>query len=173
MSVQEAQWRWNSELLSYDPRRLDKLVEGLRRAGVPEGAGTDVPIDRYMALVKSRGDGRFDVTGASEIETMAAGRLYDRGARFIDIRTRQAYAKGHIPGAINLSAVFDLSREALMKVADPEDEVVFYCNSKYCTYSAFAAAKAVAWGYTKVHLLAEGLPEWEADHCPVEVASSQ
>jgi TolB-like protein/DNA-binding winged helix-turn-helix (wHTH) protein/rhodanese-related sulfurtransferase/Flp pilus assembly protein TadD len=173
MSVQEAQWYWNGDLFSYYRPYVDKLVEGLRKAGVPEGAGMDIPLDRYKALVKRGVDGEFRVEGATEITALAAGSLYDRGVPFIDVRTHVGYANGHVPRAINLSLVFNLSREQLMKVAGPNDEVVFYCHSKYCEYSALAAAKAIAWGYTRVYRLTGGFPAWKDADCPVEVAANQ
>ena len=51
MSVQEAQWRWHGDLFGYHRPYVDKLVEGLRKAGVTEGAGMDVSLDRYRALI--------------------------------------------------------------------------------------------------------------------------
>ena len=38
MTVQEAQWYWNGDLFDYHRPYVDKMVEGLRKAGVPEGA---------------------------------------------------------------------------------------------------------------------------------------
>ena len=37
MSVQEAQWQWHGDLFSHHPPYVAGLVDGLRRAGVPEG----------------------------------------------------------------------------------------------------------------------------------------
>jgi adenylate cyclase len=171
MSVQEPQWYWNGNLFNYHRPYVSKLVEGLRKAGVPEGAGMDVPFDQYKLLVTRGSDGEFSVKGATKLSALAAGALYDRGVLFVDVRSRGAFANDHIPGAVNLSVVFDLSDKELAKVAGPKDEVVFYCSSSYCEYSAIAAAKAVTWGYTRVYLLAGGLPAWVNANCPIEVAS--
>jgi rhodanese-related sulfurtransferase len=70
---------------------------------------------------------------------------------------------------VNLSLVVDLSRDTLAGVAGPDDEVAFYCHGKYCPYSAFGSAKAVAWGYRRVYHFAGGFPEWEDAGYPVEV----
>ena len=171
MSVQEAQWYWNGDLFSYHQPYVDKLVEGLRKAGVAEGAGTDVPFSRFAGLVKLRYDGALDVQGVAVIGAVRAGALYDRGARFIDVRNYTAFAQGHIPGAVNLPFVSSLSREELNKVVTSDNEIVFYCQSKNCGYSAFASAKAVTWGYSKVYLLDGGLPAWKDADCPITVAS--
>jgi adenylate cyclase len=173
MSVQEPQWYWNGNLFSYHRPYVSKLVEGLRKAGIPEGAGMDVSLDQYKALVTRGSDGEFSVKGATKLTALAAGALYDRGVLFVDVRSHGAFANDHVPGAINLSVVFDLSDKELAKVAGRKNEMVFYCSSSYCEYSAIAAAKAVAWGYTRVYLLAGGLPAWIDANCPIEVASKQ
>jgi DNA-binding winged helix-turn-helix (wHTH) protein/rhodanese-related sulfurtransferase/tetratricopeptide (TPR) repeat protein len=171
MTVQEAQWNWHGNLFGYDRSAIDSLTDGLRRAGLQEGAGTDLPLGSYMDLIKRGEGGQFTVRGAVGLHALAAGALFDRGVRFIDVRPHAGYAGGHVPRAVNLSLVTELSREELLKVTRPDDEVVFYCNSGYCEYSAIAAAKAVRWGYTHVYLLNGGVPAWESADCPVEVAS--
>jgi TolB-like protein/DNA-binding winged helix-turn-helix (wHTH) protein/rhodanese-related sulfurtransferase len=170
MSVQEAQWYWNVNLFHYHRPYVERLVEGLRKAGVPEGAGMDLPIDRYKSLIKRVGDGEYDVEGATEVDAATAKALRDRGVPFVDVRAHPDYAKGHVPGAVNLSLVFDLSKEALMKVADLDDEIAFYCHTKYCDYSAYASAKAVVWGYKRVYRFAGGFPEWLNAGYPVEIS---
>jgi adenylate cyclase len=173
MSVQEAQWRWHGDLFSYHRPYIEKLVEGLRKAGVPEGSGMDVSFNRYRALIHRQDDGGFTVDGVRDLAALSAGTLFDRGVRFVDVRAHGGYSQGHVPGAINLSLVFDLSKDALMKVARPQDQIVFYCDSKYCEYSAIAAAKAVLWGYTRVYRIAGGVPAWKDANCPMEVASKK
>ena len=79
------------------------------------------------------------------------------------------YENGHIPKAINLSLVTGLSREALAKVAGKEDEVVFYCQGRNCTHAAYASAKAVAWGYTRVYYFAGGFLEWDDEGYPLVI----
>jgi rhodanese-related sulfurtransferase len=104
---------------------------------------------------------------------LTAGGLFDRGVTFIDVRAPTGYASGHVRGAVNLPVVTDLSKENLMKVAAPGEEVVFYCHSRYCEDSAIAAAKAILWGYTRVYRLAGGVPAWERANCPVELTSAK
>jgi rhodanese-related sulfurtransferase len=90
---------------------------------------------------------------------------------FVDVRAHPDYDSGHVPGAVNLSLVFDLSRDTLEQVAGPDEEVVFYCHTKYCDYSAFASAKAVLWGWHKVYRFSGGYPEWVNAGYPVEPAA--
>ena len=48
MTVQEALWYWSGDLLDYHRPYADMLAEGLRKAGVPAGAGTDVSFARKL-----------------------------------------------------------------------------------------------------------------------------
>ncbi len=171
MSLEEAKWYWNVDMLNYHRPYVETLVDGLRKAGIPEGAGADMPFELFAALLKRRPDGAFEVIGATELGALPAGSLFDRSVRFIDVRSHAAYVRGHVPGAINLSLVSNLSKEELRKVAKSDDEIVFYCQSKYCGQSAIAAAKAVAWGYKKVYLLDGGLPAWKDADCPTTAES--
>jgi len=171
MTVQEAQWHWNGDLQGYHRPYVEQLVAGLRKAGVPEGAGTDVSFEEYNALIHRGNDGEFDVDGVPELAALTAGVLFDHGVQFVDVRTSAGYASGHVPRAVNLSLVSKLSKDELMKVAEPNDQIVFYCSSRYCEDSAIAAAKSILWGYSRVYRLAGGVPAWKEADCPTEVAS--
>ena len=103
----------------------------------------------------------MDVDGATEVDVATAKTLRDQGIPFVDVRAHVDYANGHVPGSANLSLVVDLSKEELAKVAGPDDEVAFYCHSKYCSYSALASAKAVVWGYKRVYRFRRRLPRVE------------
>lgn len=170
MTVQEAQWRWNGGVPGHHRPYAERLVAGLRKAGVPEGAGADISPDRYATLVYKGNDGEFAVDGAPELAALTAGSLFDRGVTFVDVQSSAGYAAAHVPRAINLSLVSKLSKDELMKVARPEKPIVFYCGSRYCADAAIAAAKAVLWGYTQVYRLEGGVPGWKKADCPTEIA---
>ena len=48
--------------------------------------------------------------------------------------------------------------------------MAFYCHTKYRSVSAYASAKAIVWGYTRVYRFAGGFPSWKDAGYPVEVA---
>jgi TolB-like protein/class 3 adenylate cyclase/rhodanese-related sulfurtransferase len=143
-----------------DKTYLAQLVEGLRKAGVPEGATVKTVAVDYRDLV-SRSAGTFDVEGAVKIDAAGAKALSDRGVVFIDSRSNGPYSRGHIPNAINLFTTTNLTEEILSELVDPDDEVVFYCGGEDCPLSANACAKALVWGYTKVYYFAAGYPGWK------------
>ncbi|MBI4967019.1 MAG: metalloregulator ArsR/SmtB family transcription factor [Rhodospirillales bacterium] len=85
----------------------------------------------------------------------------------IDVRPPEEFAAGHIPGAINVPAA-QLSRHL---AALPKDkEIVAYCRGPYCLLAFDAVQQLRRKGY-RARRLADGLPEWRADHLPVASGS--
>jgi rhodanese-related sulfurtransferase len=87
------------------------------------------------------------------------------GFLVIDARTPEAYARGHIPGAINLPhRTIDASTTALL----PRDVVlVTYCDGVFCNASTKAAAKLSALGF-RVKEMVDGMSGWKTEGYPVE-----
>jgi adenylate cyclase len=172
LTVQEMGLWWYGDMFSYDDTYRARLQEGLRKAGVREGAGTDLRLTDYKRLIV-KSEGLFQVTGATEIDATTAKALHDRGKiTFVDVRAASDFVQGHIPGAKNLSLAGFLSKENLAQVAGKNDDVVFSCFGKYCTYSAYGAAKALLWGYTHVYRFAGGYPAWKDAGYPTEASAS-
>ena len=44
-----------------------------------------------------------------------------------------------------------------------DDEVVIHCLGETCSWSAYASAKAVLWGFKRVYYFNGGLPAWKAN----------
>jgi adenylate cyclase len=171
LTVQETAWDWYGVAFHYHREYIYLMQEGLRKAGIPEGAGTDLALDDYVKFMTMT-DGQFTVEGTMKVDVKEAKMLRERGVPFIDVRAPADYGNGHVPGAINLSVVTDLSRESLAKVVSKNDEVTFYCHGKHCPYSAYASAKAVAWGYKRIYYFAGGFPEWQDAGYPLEVVEA-
>lgn len=99
--------------------------------------------------------------------------LVDKGADsvIVDARPAREFSKGHLPGAINISAR-ELEEKWDMLPADKGTEVIFYCGGYKCPLSTKSAAKAVAQGYTNVRLFQAGYPAWKEAYGAVEVADA-
>jgi len=170
LTVQSRAYWWYGQIFAYDEVYREQLLAGLRKAGVPEGPGTDVNYADYKRLISNR-DGEYDVEGATKIDAAKAKALHDQGVVFVDVRDAPSFNVGHIPAAINLSVTNELSKETLSRLVGRDDEVVFSCVGKYCPYSAYASAKAVLWGYTHVYYFGGGFPAWKDAGYPVETSS--
>ncbi len=165
-------WWWYGDIFNYDPAYRDRLMEGLRKAGVPEGAGTDVPFEKYRALLRKSG-GYYEVTGATSIDLQQAKNLHDRRVKFVDVRPAKPFASSHIPGAFNLDVATALSRESLSRIVGKDEEFVLSCHGKTCPDSAYASAKALDWGFKRVYYFAAGFPAWEEAGYPVEASPAK
>ena len=118
----------------------------------------------WRTLVTGSAYSGFAVKGAKKIDVGVAKTLHDRGVTFIDARGENRWKLGHIPRAISL---FIVTKAELKEIVDKNKEVVFYCGGTDCSLSAYACAKAVAWGYKNVYYFAEGYPGWKAAGYPI------
>ncbi len=98
-----------------------------------------------------------------------AKKLYDEKAIFFDAREPRHYKVEHVKGAFPV--VFDESKASYIALDLPEDKnaaLVFYCYGESCAISYEAALAVRKAGYTNVHWLLNGFPEWKANGFPVE-----
>lgn len=107
------------------------------------------------------------VEGAGELEPVGRGELLELVKRgevvVLDVRPRDEYAAGHIPGAVPMplaeleQRLADLSREA---------EIVAYCRGPYCLLAPRAVELLRANGF-RARRLEDGFPEWRLAGLPV------
>ncbi|MBZ0217452.1 MAG: rhodanese-like domain-containing protein [Fimbriimonadaceae bacterium] len=82
----------------------------------------------------------------------------------MDVRPADEFARGHLPGAINIP----LSElETRLVEIDPALEVVAYCRGAYCILSFEAVAMLRACGF-QARRFKEGYPEWKAQGLPID-----
>lgn len=108
------------------------------------------------------------VNGAATIDAAAAKALFEKRVVFIDVRADADWDAGRIPGAIHLELKKGFTEATLSGAVAKDKDVVFYCNGETCLRSSEAAAKAVGWGYKKVHYFRDGYPAWKAAGYAVE-----
>jgi len=82
------------------------------------------------------------------------------GILVLDARSRETYARGHIPGAINFPHR-EMTREILKRL--PKDKlIVTYCDGIGCNASTKAALKLAGFGF-RVKELMGGMDWWIRD----------
>jgi len=84
-----------------------------------------------------------------EIQGGEARQLVAAGARLVDVRSPEEYARGHLPGAVNIP-VQELDRR-LADAGPVDHELIVYCRSGH--RSSRAAQILREHGFTKVHNL--------------------
>ncbi len=82
-------------------------------------------------------------------------------AVFLDARSPEAYARGHIEGARNLPWVsFEERAAAVLADIPKETPIVTYCDGEGCALSTELAVALMARGYDQVRVLANGWSVW-------------
>lgn len=90
-------------------------------------------------------------------------RMRDGEVVLIDVRPREEYVAGHVPGAVNIPPD---ELEAHLAALPADRDIVAYCRGPYCLFSVEAVAALRARGY-RARRLAGGLPDWRAQGHPV------
>jgi rhodanese-related sulfurtransferase len=167
--VREIEKWWYGDMFDYHQSYRDDLLEGLRKAGVPEGPAPAEGKFDYRLLM-SRDAETLSVEGAPTIDLETAKEMWERNAIFIDVRDAIAFDAGHIPQAIHLDLHVDFTGERLSEVVGRNEEVVISCWGEDCPFAAHACAMAVTWGFNKVFYFAGGYPAWSFAGYPKEEA---
>ena len=102
-----------------------------------------------------------------EIDAPAAAALVEsEDAVFVDVRERDEWDEGHIPGAIHVPRG-NLESRIENAVADRSARIVLYCASG--NRSAFAAKTLEELGYDDVASLAGGYTDWKRNGFPTQL----
>ena len=107
-------------------------------------------------------------TEIEEIDVVRARELLDDSldVTFLDVRERDEWEEGHIPGAVLLPRG-SLESRIEQQVSDRDREIVVYCAGG--SRSAFAAKTLEELGYENVVSLAGGFGEWKRSGNPFEL----
>jgi rhodanese-related sulfurtransferase len=93
----------------------------------------------------------------------AAAKLNSREAVVVDVRDKDEWDAGHIPGATHMSRgtiEFDIEEEV------PDRNALIICHCGGGGRSALAAENLKRMGYKNVHSMAGGLRAWKAAGLP-------
>jgi len=103
------------------------------------------------------------------LEGISVEELLDRlrtdSVTLLDVRPREEFELGHLPGAINIPAE---ELEGRLDELPRNAEIVAYCRGPYCVLSTEAVAELRAHGW-QASRLGAGFPEWKAAGLRVEI----
>jgi len=149
--------------------------------------GQSIPLIQKVDVVRTanHGNGGEEETSGTAVVTAAelpegavtvdqVKALFDGGAvHIIDARAPEAFAEGHIPGAINVP--YDRLPEYYEEFAAtvPTDaKIICYCWSPTCDFSDQLATELKIMGYTDVAVFTGGWEDWQEAGHPVESAAT-
>jgi len=136
-------------LAGTDVAELFALVRAVASAHLP---------DVWAARSAYLGPDTDEVTRAELLDRVRSGHV-----TVVDVRPREEYAAGHIPGAKSIPL-----DELADRLADlPEDEdIVAYCRGAYCVLAHEAVRLLTGHGRSAIRL-ADGMLEWRLADLPV------
>ena len=86
----------------------------------------------------------------------------------IDTRSPEAFAAGHIPGAVSLPlGDFDAMVEAFAAKIPPQQPIITYCSGRLCQDSHTVAQLLMERGFENVLVYIDGFPGWIENGYPV------
>lgn len=103
-------------------------------------------------------DGLEPIGRADLVERAQAGLV-----TVIDVRPREEFDLGHVPGAVSIPLE---ELDARLEELDPAAEIVAYCRGAYCLLAVEAVARLRAKGFS-ARRMEDGMPEWRAAGLPV------
>jgi rhodanese-related sulfurtransferase len=115
---------------------------------------------QQVAHLYLHGRDELEPVTLTELRTL----MRDKGVTVIDVRPRDEYEAGHVPGALSIP-VQELKRR--LGELPKRKEVIAYCRGPYCVYSLEAVTLLRKRGY-RARRAEAGLPEWRARRLPVE-----
>lgn len=99
--------------------------------------------------------GEFADISISEVKALSESKK----AVIIDVNGSESYAKGHVPGALDYSAI-----QAKLAATLPKDKnalIVAYCGGPACKAYQAAATAAQKLGYKNVKHMSAGISGWK------------
>ncbi len=131
------------------------LIKALRRVAERSLAEVDRLVNSFLTVKDT-------------LEPVPALELLERARRglvtVLDVRPKEEYAAGHIPGAVNIP-LGELEKQ--IGGLRRDKQVVAYCRGPYCVLAYEAVAQLRASGF-EARRLQDGFPEWKQAGLPVE-----
>jgi len=91
-------------------------------------------------------------------------------AVFLDARSQDLFAEGHIQGAHSLPwDDFDQRFAAVMAAIPRETPIVTYCDGESCGLSKELATALIGKGYTNARVLVNGWTLWQEKNLPIQM----
>jgi rhodanese-related sulfurtransferase len=104
---------------------------------------------------------------------VAAARAAGERLLLLDVRSRDAWDAGHVPGAVHLPAGELAHRLAELPPPDAQPRIVAYCWGPGCNGSTKAALTLARAGYGDVREMIGGFEYWAREGLAVETASGR
>lgn len=112
-------------------------------------------------------------SGVQAVSIEEAAEKYRRGnVLFLDARSFQAYADGHIKGALSLpDHEFDERFEKAVDRLEQAETLIAYCDGETCPLGRSLAEKLRQLGFQNVYYIVNGWTRWREKGLPVSTGN--
>lgn len=102
------------------------------------------------------------------IKLSRAYELFKQGIKFIDSRSTEEFAEGHIKNAINIPFYESEKYDDLLNKIDKNEILVTYCSGEDCDTSILHGDELFDKGYKRVYIFYGGWNDWLDAGYPIE-----
>ncbi|HEX9252957.1 MAG TPA: rhodanese-like domain-containing protein [Ignavibacteriaceae bacterium] len=96
-----------------------------------------------------------------------AFKLFKDGIQFIDARSPEEFAEGHIKGAINIPFYGSENYLDAINHLNKNEFIVTYCSGADCDISILSGNELFEMGFKRVYVFIGGYDEWTKNHYPI------
>jgi rhodanese-related sulfurtransferase len=121
--------------------------------------------DEYV-LVEKRENAVESFKEPKAIKLDFAYKLFKNGIKFIDSRSMEEFAEGHVKGAVNIPFYGSEKHLDAINRLDKNEIVVTYCSSADCDISILSGDELFEMGFKRVYVFIGGYDEWTKNNYP-------
>lgn len=108
----------------------------------------------------------FDQPKAIKIDF--AYKLFKQNVKFIDARSVEEFAEGHIKGAVSIPFYGSEEYQSVLNQISKDEYLVTYCDGDDCDLSILLGDELFQKGYKRVYVFYGGWQDWLKNNYPVE-----
>lgn len=148
-------------------QRIDSIKKEQQRIRDSIAKATQDSIKAAQEAAKNNASNTAQSGDVKGVTTTQAKKILDqKGAVFIDARRSDQFAKGHIPGALNIFA-YEFPDHIGDVAPIPKNKlIVVYCDGGECELSHDLAGDLKTFGFTNVVIYTGGWEEWSKTDYP-------
>jgi rhodanese-related sulfurtransferase len=142
---------WESDSLTSFPKINSLVIDSNLTINKPvfDSAKSEIKNENFESYTKPKA-----------IKIDFAYKLYKQGVKFVDARSVEEFAEGHIKGAINIPFYGSENYESVLNKISKDDIVVTYCSGEDCDLSILLGDELFNKGYKKVYVFFGGWNDW-------------
>jgi rhodanese-related sulfurtransferase len=118
-------------------------------------------------LIEKKDEQIKSFTEPKAIKLNFAYKLFNEVIQFIDSRSTEEFAEGHIKGSVNIPFYGSENYLDVINGLDKNEIVVTYCSGADCDISILSGEELFEMGFKRVYVFIDGYDEWIKNNYPI------